>query len=562
MKSKWLWVLSVGLVISLMVPGCAPFAKGPTVSIAVDKKVSTDGGGSWFDQVEVPCGSEVEFQVKVTNNGDLTLDNVMVYDDIPQGLDYVEGSAKEGPQSAPSGPDGTITWKFLNPLTPGASWYVYFSATAVSAGTWVNNVQVTGEAGGMTAAAGAVATVTVNESNCTCPGWGQVEVTWNDKNDGGKDVKINCGESVPELIEVAPKNTITLTATPLCNPNNIPQGSCAPVCDNWYVYKEGGLWGWGTGTASCTANFNPDYGYHAYQVTFTGHCAGSGGSGICPNCSVFMCVNNTSVTPTNCTCTDWSPVVVTWLDSVSCQPVSQPVECGGSTGMEVSSSSPTITVDSSMGCTPATEDCKPIYNWVVKEDGSASNYASGEGLPASFDARCDHQLHIYAVTLSAWCGNTQCPNCTVRLNVTCNYTQQWWAEYYNDPNPPQYGTPKYNSYAPVFPSAPVYSGAEDYENGINHDWGKNSPGPGVNADYFLARWTGYFCFDAGTYTFTATVDDGVRVWVDNGPIIGRWIPQTETTWTGTKSLTAGFHTVKVEYFERMGDAVCEVSWKK
>jgi len=34
---------------------------------------------------------------------------------------------------------------------------------------------------------------------------------------------------------------------------------------------------------------------------------------------------------------------------------------------------------------------------------------------------------------------------------------------------------------------------------LNYDWGTRSPGPGVNADQFSARWTRYIDVAPGTY---------------------------------------------------------------
>src|SRR5687767_11997280 len=49
---------------------------------------------------------------------------------------------------------------------------------------------------------------------------------------------------------------------------------------------------------------------------------------------------------------------------------------------------------------------------------------------------------------------------------------------------------------------------------INYNWGGGSPVTGINSDEFSARWTKYIDEPAGSYRFTATSDDGVRVWLD------------------------------------------------
>jgi glucose/arabinose dehydrogenase len=96
---------------------------------------------------------------------------------------------------------------------------------------------------------------------------------------------------------------------------------------------------------------------------------------------------------------------------------------------------------------------------------------------------------------------------------------------------------------------------------INNTWGSGSPDPSINADGFSARWTGNFSFAGGPFTFTATTDDGMRVFVDGTAIIDQWHNQTSaTTYTATTTLSAGTHQVKVEYYEHTGSATAQVSW--
>ncbi len=98
------------------------------------------------------------------------------------------------------------------------------------------------------------------------------------------------------------------------------------------------------------------------------------------------------------------------------------------------------------------------------------------------------------------------------------------------------------------------------EAAINYSWGSGSPDPTVTVDSFSARWVGTHSFAGGQYTFTARSDDGIRVWVDDALIIDAWKRQAPTTYTAMRTLTAGDHVVKVEYFEYAGGAVAEVGW--
>jgi hypothetical protein len=101
---------------------------------------------------------------------------------------------------------------------------------------------------------------------------------------------------------------------------------------------------------------------------------------------------------------------------------------------------------------------------------------------------------------------------------------------------------------------------ERTEERLDWDWGNGSPHPNVHADHFTARWTRYLDVPAGTYRFTATSDDGIRVYVDGRAIIDQWYDQAARTHTGDVRLDSGHHWVIVEYYENGGAAVARVSW--
>src|SRR5437899_6573106 len=97
------------------------------------------------------------------------------------------------------------------------------------------------------------------------------------------------------------------------------------------------------------------------------------------------------------------------------------------------------------------------------------------------------------------------------------------------------------------------------ETTIQNDYGAGGPS-GLPVDNFSVRWTGRFQFGGGSATFTARADDGVRVFLDGVAIIDQWHDQPATTYTTTRTVTAGEHEVKVEYYEKLEDAVIQVSW--
>lgn len=97
---------------------------------------------------------------------------------------------------------------------------------------------------------------------------------------------------------------------------------------------------------------------------------------------------------------------------------------------------------------------------------------------------------------------------------------------------------------------------------IDFDWGNGSPDPSLPADNFSVRWTRTLGFNAGTYRFFASADDGVRVWVDGKLVIDAWVDQSMSrTHTGDIYLASGQHTIVVEYYERGVTAGAHVWWQ-
>jgi PKD repeat protein len=97
---------------------------------------------------------------------------------------------------------------------------------------------------------------------------------------------------------------------------------------------------------------------------------------------------------------------------------------------------------------------------------------------------------------------------------------------------------------------------------IDFDWGSGSPGSDVPDDNFSARWTRRIDFRGGTYLFSVRVDDGARLWVDDTLVIDSWKSGSSRLIEKEQAISDGRHRVKVEYFERDGDAEIEVDWQR
>lgn len=102
--------------------------------------------------------------------------------------------------------------------------------------------------------------------------------------------------------------------------------------------------------------------------------------------------------------------------------------------------------------------------------------------------------------------------------------------------------------------------AVHFYHAIDFDHGKNAPVPGITADYYSTRFTGEFHFTGGKYRFTATVDDGVRIFLDDHLILDRWHRTSVRTYEVDVDISEGKHRVRVEYFEEKGASVIKVRW--
>lgn len=98
---------------------------------------------------------------------------------------------------------------------------------------------------------------------------------------------------------------------------------------------------------------------------------------------------------------------------------------------------------------------------------------------------------------------------------------------------------------------------------VNFDWANGSPNlEELGKDYYLIRWEGYVQpLTSGTINFHVISDDGSRLWVNDELIIDQWVGQARTEHTGEILLEAGeFYPIRLEYFERVGDAVVQLLW--
>lgn len=97
---------------------------------------------------------------------------------------------------------------------------------------------------------------------------------------------------------------------------------------------------------------------------------------------------------------------------------------------------------------------------------------------------------------------------------------------------------------------------------IDFNWGFGSPAVGINNDQFSVLWTTTPYFNEGNYRFFATSDDGVRIFVDDRLIVDGWGVHPAQGYFGDVYLAAGYHSIRVEYFEQTENALINVSWSR
>ncbi|MDN3514818.1 MAG: PA14 domain-containing protein [Candidatus Brocadia sp.] len=104
---------------------------------------------------------------------------------------------------------------------------------------------------------------------------------------------------------------------------------------------------------------------------------------------------------------------------------------------------------------------------------------------------------------------------------------------------------------------------DDGDGFINADWGNTGPGRdcGIGADDFSVRWTRNAYFNSGIYRFSVASDDGFRLYIDDVLKLGEWYDQEATTYTIDVPLTAGNHSIKLEYYENKGGAFAKLFWQ-
>jgi hypothetical protein len=101
-----------------------------------------------------------------------------------------------------------------------------------------------------------------------------------------------------------------------------------------------------------------------------------------------------------------------------------------------------------------------------------------------------------------------------------------------------------------------------FEPAIDFDWGKSGRLARIGANEFSARWSGKVDLPVGRWSIEVTADDGVRLFLDGRLLIDQWKDQAATEHKKTIDLVGREHYLQLEYYEKGGNAVCRLRFKR
>ncbi|MET4075671.1 PA14 domain-containing protein [Hymenobacter sp. UYCo722] len=98
---------------------------------------------------------------------------------------------------------------------------------------------------------------------------------------------------------------------------------------------------------------------------------------------------------------------------------------------------------------------------------------------------------------------------------------------------------------------------------INFNWGQQPPAPGLGAELFSVRWTGWLVPPtSGKYLFHVTVDDGIRLWLNDQLIMNEWRGQPLSNYTAAVELRADEpYRLRVDYCQYSMDTRVFITWE-
>ena len=155
---------------------------------------------------------------------------------------------------------------------------------------------------------------------------------------------------------------------------------------------------------------------------------------------------------------------------------------------------------------------------------------------------------VYVIRLTAFDGEaTTNDDVQVTVNAPAGSGTGLLAQYFNDA-----GSGVYFTALALTRTDPT----------IDFDWASASPDPLVQTDNFSVRWSGQVMAPVtGTYAFTTTSDDGVRLWVNGVLLVDNWTDHGVVANSGTIALVAGVrYDIRMDYYDHVQLATARLSW--
>jgi outer membrane protein OmpA-like peptidoglycan-associated protein len=99
---------------------------------------------------------------------------------------------------------------------------------------------------------------------------------------------------------------------------------------------------------------------------------------------------------------------------------------------------------------------------------------------------------------------------------------------------------------------------------INFDWHHENPVPGLTAEDFSVRWTGWLVPPAtGHYVLRLTVDDGARLWLDGRQLLNEWRGQSLSYYAIPLDLKAGqAYALRLDYCQYGWSTRAVLAWQR
>jgi outer membrane protein OmpA-like peptidoglycan-associated protein len=98
---------------------------------------------------------------------------------------------------------------------------------------------------------------------------------------------------------------------------------------------------------------------------------------------------------------------------------------------------------------------------------------------------------------------------------------------------------------------------------VYEHWSRLGPAPGVPAENFSVRWTGWLAPPvSGRYLLHVSVDDGMRIWLNDRLLVNEWQVQPASRFSVPVQLQAGqAYKLRVDYFQGPEYTRARLTWQ-